>query len=614
VSPTGGTPGTAGGGGTGVYEVPQVDWPSAECTAKANEILGNMNNTEKAAQMVMGLSGNDTPVGEVSGGSSIGTVFAGGSSAPGAGSTASDWAAYIDPYIKAGNDSKHGVPIFFGIDAVHGASKTSGAVLFPHNAGLGSTRDPQLVEDIGRATAIEAAASGMSWTYAPSLSVAFDDRWGRVFESFSEDPELAGLLGAATVLGLQGRGGLGTGKPGIIACGKHFAGDGQAKYGTGKKPQNLIDRGDVDIDEAAMDKYGIAPYLPSIKAGIGSIMVSDASWKNVNMTGHKQLVTDILKTKLGFKGIVATDWEASSAAAGGVIGTVNAGVDVLMEPTRWNDAGSGTVATIANAIGGQISNERANDAVRRILTVKCQAGLFGATRDTTLMSKVGSDEHRALGRKAVAASLVLLKNEKNALPLKKQGKFFVTGYAADNLERQSGGWSVMWQGFSGKTTKGTTIRAAIGNNGTLVNSAAEADAVVVVLSERTYAEFFGDSDTIDTLSKNAAGKEGEAGDASGDWAALSAAHASGKPVVAIILSGRPVLIDSHLGDADAWIAAWLPGTEGDGVADVLFGDHKPSGKLSHSWPKTALQVTSNYGQAGYDGNAMQFPFGYGLSY
>jgi beta-glucosidase len=614
---TAGGGGMAGASGSGPYVVPQVDWPSAECTAKANEILGKMSNTEKAAQMVMGLSGNDTMAGDVSGGSSIGTVFAGGSTAAGA-STASEWAAYIDPYIQAGNASKYQIPIFFGIDAVHGASKTSGSVLFPQNAGLGSTRDPQLVEDIGRATAIEAAASGMSWTYAPSLSVAFDDRWGRVFESFSEDPELAGLLGAASVLGLQGRGGLGSTKPSIIACGKHFAGDGQATFGTGKKSQmgqeGGIDRGDVKLNDADMDKYGIAPYLLSIKAGIGTIMVSDATWNDANMTSNKKLVTDILKTKLGFKGVVATDWNASDGYnTGGAIATVNAGVDVLMQPTDWKKKAT----EIANAVPGQISQDRLDDAVRRILTVKCQAGLFGATRDTTLMSKVGSAEHRALGRKAVAASLVLLKNEKNALPLKKQGKFFVTGYAADNLERQSGGWSVMWQGFSGKTTTGTTIRAAIGKNGTLVNSADEADAVVVVLSERTYAEFFGDSASIDTLSKDDSSKKdlgSDAGNASGDWAALSAARASGKPVIAIILSGRPVLINSHLGDADAWIAAWLPGTEGDGVADVLFGDYKPTGKLSHSWPKTAEQVMSNYGQAGYDGTAMQFPFGHGLSY
>lgn len=594
--------GSGGGGGTAptAYEVPTITWPSAECTTKANELLAQMSNAEKAAQMVMGLAiaapdaPNTLSTGTVTS-SSLGTVFAGGSSVPPGGSDASDWAPFIDGYIAAGNNNNLHIPIFFGIDAVHGASKTAGAVLFPHNAGLGSTRDPQLVEDIGRATAIEAAAQGMSWTYAPSLSVAFDDRWGRVYESFSEDPELAGLLGAASVLGLQGRGGLGTGKPGLVACGKHFAGDGQTAYMTGKKDGGLLDRGDAQIDDAAMRKNGIAPYLASIKAGIGTIMVSDASWNNTNMTGNKKLVTDILKTELGFKGAVATDWQAA-AAAGGVIATVNAGVDVLMEPTAWQNVAN----TISGAIGGQIPAERVNDAVRRILTVKCQAGLFGATRDTTLLSKVGSAEHRALGRKAVAASLVLLQNNNNALPLTKQGKFFVTGTGANSLERQTGGWSVGWQGGGGATT-GTTIRAAIGKLGTLVNSAAEADASIVVLSEKTYAEFFGDSSTIDTLPAE-------------DWTALSQARAAGKPVIAIVVSGRPVLINSHLGDADAWIAAWLPGTEGDGVADVLFGDHKPSGKLSHSWPKMAAQATSNYGQAGYDAAAMQFGFGHGLTY
>jgi len=579
----GGSGGTASGG----YTVPTVTWPSAECVAKADELLGKMTNAEKAAQMVMGQNPSTALVTSAS----LGTVFCGGTLTPAGGSKASDWAGMIDGYIAAAGASRLQVPILYGIDAVHGASKTVGSVLFPHNAGLGSSRDPQLVEDIGHVTAIDAAAQGMSWTFAPSFGVSFDDRWGRVFESFSEDPELAGLLGAAAVLGLQGRGGLGTGAPGIVACGKHFAGDGQATAGTSSKG-GVVDRGDVKIDEAAMRKYGIAPYLPAIKAGIGTIMVSDARWNGANMTGNKQLITTILKNELMFKGVVATDWEASSAA-GGVVATVNAGVDVLMQPTDWQTVAS----TISGAIGGTISTERANDAVRRVLTVKCQAGLFGKTRDATLMSQIGSAEQRALGRRAVAESLVLLKNEANALPLKKGGKFWVVGSGADSLENQCGGWSVSWQG-GGAGTTGTTIKAAIAKVGTVVTTAGEADAAVVVLSEKPYAEFQGDSKTIDTLSQD-------------DWTLLQQARAAGKPVVALVVSGRPVLISDHLAQADAWIAAWLPGTEGDGVADVLFGDKKFTGKLSHSWPKTEAQTNSNVGDAGYD---PQFMLGHGLSF
>lgn len=584
--------GGAGGGSAGgspVYEIPTIQWPSAECTSKVDGLIAQMTNAEKAAQLVMGMN----PAAGTVTSSSLGTVFSGGTQGPAGGSEANDWAGLIDGYLAAAAASRLQLPIFYGIDAVHGASKTVGAVLFPHNAGLGSTRDPELIEQIGHATAIEAAAQGMSWTYAPSLSVSFDDRWGRVFESFSEDPELTGLLGAAMVLGLQGRQGLGSGNPGIVACGKHFAGDGQAAPDTSSKG-GYIDRGDAQIDEAAMRKYGIAPYLPAIKAGIGTIMVSDARWNGVNMTGHQQLITTILKQELGFKGAVATDWEASSAqGVGGPIGAINAGVDVLMQPNDWQSVTS----TIAAAIGGQISTTRANDAVRRVLSVKCQAGLFGKTRDASLLAQVGSVAHRELGRRAVAESLVLLANAQNALPLTKGGKFWVAGSGANSLERQCGGWSVSWQGGGGGTS-GTTIRAAIAKLGSLVPTPAEADAAVVVLSEPPYAEFLGDSESIDTLSAD-------------DWALLQQARASGKPVIAIVVSGRPVLISSHLGQADAWIAAWLPGTEGDGVADVLFGERKPSGKLSHSWPKTQAQARSNFGDPGYD---PQFALGHGLTF
>lgn len=592
VAPVGGTPamgGMSGAGGTmpTEYTLPTVTWPSAECTAKVSDLIGKMTNAEKAAQMVMGQNPSTSVVTSTS----LGTVFCGGTLTPPGGSKASDWAGMIDGYMAAAAANRLQIPLLYGIDAVHGASKTTGSVLFPHNAGLGSTRDPQLVEDIGHVTAVEAAAQGMSWTFAPSLSVSFDDRWGRVFESFSEDPDLAGLLGAAAVVGLQGRQGLGSGGPGIVACGKHFAGDGQATAGTSSKG-GVLDRGNVQIDEAKMRKYGIAPYERAIKAGMGTIMVSDARWNNANMTSSQKLITTILKGELAFKGAVATDWQAA-AEAGGVEATVNAGVDVLMEPTEWQNV----AGTIANAIGKGISADRVNDAVRRVLSVKCQAGLFGKTRDMTLMSKIGSAEHRALGRRAVAESLVLLQNDKNTLPLKKNGKFWVAGSGADSLERQCGGWSVSWQGGGGGTT-GTTIKAAIAKAGTVVANVADADAAVVVLSEKTYAEFLGDSATIDTLSQ-------------ADWDLLQQARASGKPVVAIVVSGRPVIITSHLAQADAWIAAWLPGTEGDGVADVLFGDRKFTGKLSHSWPKTEAQTNSNLGDAGYD---PLFKLGHGLSF
>jgi beta-glucosidase len=320
-------------------------------------------------------------------------------------------------------------------------------------------------------------------------------------------------------------------------------------------------------------------------------MVSDAQWNGASMTSNKHLITDLLKGQLGFKGAVATDWEAAGPA-GGPVATVNAGVDILMEPTNW----ASVQGTIAGAIGKDISNDRANDAVKRVLAVKCQAGLFDKTRDTSLLAQIGSADHRALGRRAVAESLVLLKNDKNALPLKKGGKFWVAGSGADSLERQCGGWSVGWQNGGGQTV-GTTIKAAIAKVGTVVGVAGDADAAIVVVSEKPYAEFLGDSQSIDTITAD-------------DWSLVGQARASGKPVIVIVVSGRPVLIQSHLGDGDAWIAAWLPGTEGDGVADLLFGDKKFTGKLSHSWPKTQNQANVNFGQAGYD---PLFMLGFGLT-
>jgi beta-glucosidase len=592
VAPSGGMGGSAAGtgGGTAVYTIPTVTWPSAECIAKADDLVGKMTNAEKAEQLVMGQNPSTNLVTS----QMLGTVFCGGTLTPPGGSKPSDWAGMIDGYIAAAAASRLQIPIFYGIDAVHGASKSTSTVLFPHNAGLGSSRDPQLVEDIGHVTAIEAMAQGMSWAYAPSFGVAFDDRWGRVFESYSEDPEIVGLLGAAAVLGIQGRGGLGTGNPGMVACGKHFAGDGQGTYGTSSKAGSggLVDRGNVQIDEATMRKLGVAPYERAIKAGIGTIMVSDGSWNGANMTGSTKLITSILKGELAFKGAVATDWEAA-AGAGGPVAVINAGVDVLMEPTNWQSV----AGSIAAAIGNQISTQRANDAVHRVLTVKCQAGLFGKTRDNSLMSQIGSAEHRALGRKAVSESLVLMQNNNNALPLKKGGKFWVVGSGSDSLERQAGGWSVSWQGGGGGTT-GTTIKAAIAKVGSVVGTAAEADAAVVVVSEKTYAEFVGDTSTLKTI-------------AQADWDLLQQARASGKPVIALVVSGRPVLIADHLTQADAWIAAWLPGTEGDGVADVLFGTTKFTGKLSHSWPKTEQQTNVNFGDAGYD---PQFKLGDGLTF
>ncbi len=580
------------------YTPPVVDWPSQECVSQANTLVEQMSLEQKVAQMVMGQFGDVTSA-DVSG-EALGTVFASGSAIPGSGSAA-DWASLIDGFLTASQSTPNGVPILFGIDAVHGNSKAVGAVIFPHNIGLGATRNPELVEQIGRITALEMRATGATWTFGPVFSVSHDDRWGRAYESFSEDPDDVGLLGAALVVGLQGQGGLGTGAPGVIACAKHFAGDGQATYGTSRKlpvgtdPGGLVDRADVQLDEATMRTYGINPYLPAIDAGLGSVMVADTSWNGVNMTGHEQLLTTILKGELGFQGFVTTDWDAamSSQSGPGVVAAINAGVDMLMAATDW----ASQRGEIQAAAGSAISQERIDDAVRRVLTVKCEAGLFGWTRDTSLIGEVGSAANRAVGRQAVRESLVLLQQEGNVLPLTKGSNVWLAGTGANDLGRQTGGWTISWQN-GGSMTQGTTIAQGISGVANLVTDLADADVAIVVLSEAPYAEWRGDVSSINTLPPS-------------DFALLTEARNAGKPVVAIIVSGRPVLITDQLANADAWVAAWLPGTEGGGIADVLFGDFNFTGTLGHSWPQTEEQANLNKDDAGF---TPLFPYGHGLTY
>ncbi len=584
-----GNPTDAGGpdisdGAAADFIVPKVTWPSAECQAKAADLVAKMTRQEKAAQMVMAPNPTVADVRSLA----PGAVFAGGSSVPPGGFSPGSWVSMIDGYVQAASQTRLGVPILYGADVLHGNNKATGTVIFPHNIGLGCTRDPALVEEVTRVTALEMAATGMTWTFGPMVSVSFDDRWGRVYESFSEDPALTRLMGAAATLGLQGAMGLGSGQPGVVACAKHFAGDGQATAGTSSKG-GVVDRGDIRIDEAAMRTYGIAPYLLALQGGLGSIMVSDARWNGASLTSSKRIMTDILKGELGFKGFVSTDWNAATDSGGGIVNTVNAGVDMLMQPADWK----GAIDTIAAGV----PDARIDDAATRIIAVKCQAGLFTWKRDPAWLATLGSADHRALGRRAVRESLVLLQNTGKVLPLAKTARVWVGGSGANNLTNQCGGWTITWQGDATQT-QGTTMAQALGKVTVATPTMAQADVAVVVLSEGPYAEFRGDVQSIDTLPAS-------------DFALLDQARAAGKKVVAIVISGRPALIANHLAAADAWVAAWLPGTEGDGVADVLVGNGAPTGKLSHSWPRTQDQTNVNIGDPGYD---PLFPLGHGLTY
>jgi beta-glucosidase len=588
---TGGVSGVAGAGGTAAMSQPKptVTWPSAACQAKTASILAKMSRKQKAAQMTMA----DNPSAQDVTNNVPGAIFLGGGEVPGNGDSVAAWAAATAPWYKAALAAPNGIPIMVGVDMVHGNNAPQATTIFPHNAGFASSRDWALVTQAGQITAQEGLAAGITWAFAPFAGVAWDKRWGRTYESFSEDPSWTADMVLASVLGLQGPMGLGTGtatQPGLISCGKQWAGDGQAEPPSSKGA--IVDRGNATIDVATMEASGIAAYLPAIQAGLGSIMISDGSWNGADMTGSSQLITTLLKGMYGFKGFVCTDY--NSADGPGISATINAGVDMLMEPSNW----PGCIDVIANA--NDISDARINDAVTRILNVKCEAGLFDYQGpDPALAASVGSADHRAVARRAVSESLVLLQNQNKVLPLAKTAKVWLGGSGSDNLDNQCGGWTISWQG--GGESQGTTIRQAISKVSAPVQNMADADVAVVVLSEHPYAEFQGDSATLNTL-PNA------------DFQLLTQAKQAGKRVVAIVISGRPVLIKDHLADADAWVAAWLPGTEGDGVADVLFGTVPFTGKLSHGWPSVDCGSKTSSCSIKSAGYSPLFALGFGLTY
>ncbi len=581
--------GGSGSGGASMSQPrPMVTWPSAACQTRTAGILAKMSRKQKAAQMTMA----DNPSAQDVTNNVPGAIFLAGGEVPGSGNTVSDWANATAPWYQAALAAPLGVPVLVGVDMVHGNNAPLGTTIFPHNAGLASSRDWALVTQAGQITAEEGLAAGITWTFAPFAGVAWDKRWGRTYESFSEDPAWTADMVLASVLGLQGSMGLGTGtaaQPGLVSCGKQWAGDGQAEPPSSKGA--IVDRGNAVIDEATMESTGIASYLPALAGGLGSIMVSDGSWNGADMTGSSELITTLLKGMYGFKGFVCTDY--NSADGPGISATINAGVDMLMEPDNW----PGCIDTIANA--ADISDARIDDAVTRILNVKCEAGLFDYKGpDPSLLASVGSTQHRAVARRAASESLVLLQNNNQVLPLAKTSKVWLGGSGSDNLDNQCGGWTISWQG--GGETEGTTIRQAITKVTAPVQNMADADVAIVVLSEHPYAEFQGDSATLNTLP-------------SADFQLLSQAKQAGKKVVAIVISGRPVLIKAQLASADAWVAAWLPGTEGDGVADVLFGDVPFTGKLSHGWPSVDCGSKTSSCSIKNAGYSPLFPLGFGLT-
>jgi beta-glucosidase len=540
----------------------------------------------------------------------IGSVLSGGNSDPKEGNSREAWAAMYERCQQAALRTRLRIPLLYGVDAVHGHNNVLGAVIFPQNIGLGCTRNPELVERIGRITALEVRATGINWTFAPCVTVPQDVRWGRTYEGFSEDPQLAGEMGAAAVRGLQ-TGDLASPEA-IAACVKHYLGDGGTIVGTSQNKRGL-DQGDMQVDEPTLRKIHLAPYLPAIRAGGLTIMPSYSSWNGLKMSANKYLLTDVLKGELGFEGFLISDYNAIDQVAkdykDAVRISINAGMDMVMVPSNYKVF----IANLKTLVEeGAVPMSRIDDAVRRILRVKCAMGLLDPKWEPVLDPKIvdqfGSPEHRAVAREAVRQSLVLLKNSKQVLPLSKSAKrILVAGQGADDMGMQCGGWTIKWQGEAGNvTTGGTTILQAVKQTASPQTSVtysadgqgvAGADVAVVVVGETPYAEFEGDRDDL-TLSAK-------------DRATLRNVKAAGVPIIVVLLSGRPMILDGVLESADALLAAWLPGTEGQGVADVLFGDCKPTGKLSFTWAASMDQLPTNINQL--RGKPL-FEYGFGLNY
>ncbi|HIA79905.1 MAG TPA: beta-glucosidase, partial [Candidatus Marinimicrobia bacterium] len=481
----------------------------------------------------------------------------------------------------------------------------------PHNIGLGCSNDEGLVQEISEATAREVRATGLDWTFAPCLAVSQDERWGRTFESYSEDTEIVTRLGIASIKGYQGDN-LDNSNS-VLACAKHYVGDGSTIFGTGIN--GGIDRGDVLVDEKELRSKYIKPFRSAVESGVGSIMISYNSWQSKRLHGHSYLINDILKKELGFSGFVVSDWAAiddiDEDYKTSIITAINAGIDMVMVPGEHSDKSHSYIEFInllkESVLEGLVSLKRIDDAVYRILKIKYSMGLFEKPlKDYKKLNEVGSSSNRELAREGVNKSVVVLQNN-NILPISKNIKnILVAGEHGHDLGYQCGGWTITWQGGSGNTTIGTTIldgiRDKIGNHSSVTFSengdgARDHDIIVAVVGEIPYAEMQGDRESLELSNK--------------DKILIERLIKTGKPIVLILISGRPMIITPYLEHVDAVLAAWFPGTEGIGIADLLFGDVPPTAKLSFSWPKNMSQIPINYGDKTYD---PLFPLGYGLTY
>ncbi|MFJ8023321.1 glycoside hydrolase family 3 protein [Streptomyces sp. NPDC096311] len=594
------------------HGLPYLD-PKLPVKKRVADLVSRMSLEEKAGQMTQAERGALTAQGDIAT-YDLGSLLSGGGSTP-MPNTPEAWAKMIDAFQLRAQATRFQIPLIYGVDAVHGHNNLTGATIMPHNIGIGATRDPQLAERTGSVTAAEVRATGIPWDFAPCLCVTRDERWGRSYESFGEDPALVESM-ETMIQGLQGAA---NGKDlkdndKVLATAKHFVGDGGTEYGSSTTGSYTIDQGVTKVTRQQLEAVHLAPYQTAVDRGIGSVMPSYSSLDilgdgrgPVKMHARADMINGVLKDRMGFDGFVISDWQAIDQIPGDyasdVRTSINAGLDMIMVPYAYKDFRTTLVDEVRV---GRVSEARVNDAVSRILTQKFKLGLFEKPyADTSGAAQIGSAGHRAVAREAAAKSQVLLKNAAGVLPLKKSQKVYVAGSNADDLGNQTGGWTITWQGASGKHTDGTTILQGMRNAGGDVTYSKDAsaptsgyDVGVVVVGETPYAEGVGDVGNGNDLALTPA-----------DQAAVDKVCAAMKCAV-LIVSGRPQLIGDRLGGIDALVASWLPGTEGDGVADVLYGKRAFTGQLPVTWPKSETQLPINVGDASYD---PQFPYGWGLT-
>jgi beta-glucosidase len=592
--------------------------PALPIEQRLEDLLSRMTLEEKIGQMAQ-VEKNSMPAEDVTK-YLIGSVLSGGGGSPSP-NTAENWAKMVDGYQESALATRLGIPMLYGVDAVHGHNNLYGATIFPHNIGLGAANDPALMAQIGRATAEEMAATGIRWNFAPVVAAVQDIRWGRTYEGYSEDTAIVTSSGTAYLTGLQtASAGANLSDPlAVIGTPKHYIGDGSTTWGSSTSGNYQIDQGDMRFDEAAVRQYFLPPYQAAVQAGARSIMVSFSSWNGEKMHAQKYLVTEVLKGELGFTGFVVSDWGAIDQIPGeyysDIVTSINAGIDMVMIPYDYKTF----LTTLKQAAEkGDISQERIEDAVRRILRVKFELGLFEHPySDPAALILIGSEEHRTLARQAVAKSLVLLKNENGTLPLAKDTPLIlVAGVGADNIGMQCGGWTIDWQGKLGNITPGTSIlagiQAAVGGETKvefdrvgvfkdLLNddgSPLKAEVGIAVVGETPYAEGQGDRADLSLSAK--------------DLQMISKVRERVDKLILVVLSGRPLVLGQALEQADAVVAAWLPGTEGAGVADGLFGFTPFAGRLPYAWPASNDQLPLGPAYPESAQKSPLFPLGYDL--